>query len=149
MQGSGEKEDHHLWQIAELGSLTCIQKKIWLLSFIIRKKEDSELSGKVIITRRGIPRSDVVEAAETTEGGNLRLTVEHALAHDTLLAEFASVVDTVQYAVEIQEELKWQNAGLPGDRRMEFRIGVDFEEVMGEREKIFGDAVNMVARGAG
>lgn len=65
---------------------------------------------------------------------------------DNLLAEFASVVDAVQCAVEIQKELKGRNAGLPEDRRMEFRIGVNLGDVMGEGKKIFGDAVNIVAR---
>ena len=41
------------------------------------------------------------------------------------MAEFASVVDAVRCAVEIQEELKDRNKELPEDRRMEFRIGVN------------------------
>ena len=44
-------------------------------------------------------------------------------AGDSVLAEFASAVDAVQCAVEIQQELKGKNAELPPDRRMEFRIG--------------------------
>jgi class 3 adenylate cyclase len=44
---------------------------------------------------------------------------------DNLLAEFASVVDAVECAVKIQKELKTKNAGLPENRRMEFRIGVN------------------------
>jgi adenylate cyclase len=44
---------------------------------------------------------------------------------DNLLAEFASVVDTVQYAVEIQLELARRNEELPAEPRMEFRIGVN------------------------
>ncbi len=44
---------------------------------------------------------------------------------DNLLAEFSSVVDAVQCAVEVQKELRERNAGLPEDRRMEFRIGVN------------------------
>jgi len=43
---------------------------------------------------------------------------------DNVLAEFASVADAVECAVEIQKELKNRNAELPGNRRMEFRIGV-------------------------
>jgi len=42
---------------------------------------------------------------------------------DNVLAEFASVVDAVRCAVEIQKELKTRNAELPEKRRMEFRIG--------------------------
>jgi adenylate cyclase len=44
---------------------------------------------------------------------------------DNILAEFASVVDAVRSAVEIQEELKARNAELPENRRMEFRIGIN------------------------
>jgi adenylate cyclase len=65
---------------------------------------------------------------------------------DNLLAEFTSVVDAVQCAVEIQKELRERNAGLPEDRRMEFRIGVNLGDVMGEGEEIFGEGVNIVAR---
>ena len=65
---------------------------------------------------------------------------------DNLLAEFSSVVDAVQCAVEIQKELKERNAGVPEDRRMEFRIGVNLGDVVEEGEKIFGDGVNIVAR---
>jgi adenylate cyclase len=43
---------------------------------------------------------------------------------DNVLAEFASVADAVECAVEIQKELKNRNAELPENRRMEFRIGV-------------------------
>ena len=65
---------------------------------------------------------------------------------DNLLAEFASVVDAVQCAVEIQKELKVRNADLPESRRMEFRIGVNLGDVVEEKDKIFGDGVNIAAR---
>ncbi|NWF55775.1 MAG: adenylate/guanylate cyclase domain-containing protein [Syntrophaceae bacterium] len=65
---------------------------------------------------------------------------------DNLVAEFSSVVNAAQGAVEIQKELKGRNAGLPEDRRMEFRIGVNLGDVVEEGEKIFGDGVNIVAR---
>lgn len=65
---------------------------------------------------------------------------------DNLLAEFASVVDAVQCAVEIQKELKTRNAGLPENRRMEFRIGVNLGDVVEEKDRIFGDGVNIAAR---
>lgn len=44
---------------------------------------------------------------------------------DNLLAEFASAVDAVQYAVEMQQELRVRNAELPPHRKMEFRIGIN------------------------
>src|SRR4030042_388838 len=46
-------------------------------------------------------------------------------AGDSMLAEFASVVDAVRCAVEVQKELKTRNAELPENRKMEFRIGVN------------------------
>jgi hypothetical protein len=65
---------------------------------------------------------------------------------DNVLAEFASVVDAVRSAVEIQEELKIRNAELPEDRRMEFRIGINLGDVIQEGERIYGDGVNVAAR---
>jgi adenylate cyclase len=65
---------------------------------------------------------------------------------DNLLAEFASVVDAVQCAVEIQKELKTRNAELPENRRMEFRIGVNLGDVVEDGEQILGDGVNIAAR---
>ncbi|HJY80672.1 MAG TPA: adenylate/guanylate cyclase domain-containing protein [Candidatus Binatia bacterium] len=65
---------------------------------------------------------------------------------DNLLAEFASVVDAVQGAVEIQQALKARNADLPVSRRMEFRIGINLGDVIVEGERIYGDGVNIAAR---
>ncbi len=65
---------------------------------------------------------------------------------DNLLAEFASVVDAVQCAAEIQQGLKLRNADLPLDRRMEFRIGINLGDVIVEGERIYGDGVNIAAR---
>ncbi len=65
---------------------------------------------------------------------------------DNLLAEFASVVDAVQCAVEVQQVLKLKNAELPEDRRMQFRIGINLGDVIEEGERIYGDGVNIAAR---
>jgi adenylate cyclase len=67
-------------------------------------------------------------------------------AGDSVLAEFASVVNAVQCAVEIQVTLKSENATIPPDRRMEFRIGVNLGDVMVDGEQIYGDGVNVAAR---
>jgi len=67
-------------------------------------------------------------------------------AGDSVLAEFASVVDAVRCAVETQEELKDKNKELPEDRRMEFRIGVNLGDVVEEGDNILGDGVNIAAR---
>ncbi len=65
---------------------------------------------------------------------------------DNILAEFVSVVDAVQSAVEIQEVIRAKNAELPEDRKMEFRIGVNLGDVIQEGERIYGDGVNIAAR---
>jgi TolB-like protein/class 3 adenylate cyclase len=65
---------------------------------------------------------------------------------DNVLAEFGSVVDAVQCAVEIQKELKTRNAELPENRRMEFRIGVNLGDVIEDADQILGDGVNIAAR---
>src|SRR5713226_3324330 len=67
-------------------------------------------------------------------------------AGDSVLAEFASVVNAVQCAVDIQTTLKAENANLPPERRMEFRIGVNSGDVMVDGEQIYGDGVNVAAR---
>ena len=65
---------------------------------------------------------------------------------DNVLAEFVSVVDAVQCAVEIQQVLRAKNAVLPENRRMEFRIGINLGDVIEEGEQIYGDGVNIAAR---
>jgi adenylate cyclase len=65
---------------------------------------------------------------------------------DNILAEFASVIDAVTSAAEIQDELRIRNAELPEDRKMEFRIGVNLGDVIHEEERIYGDGVNVAAR---
>ena len=65
---------------------------------------------------------------------------------DNVLAEFGSVVDAVECAVEIQKELKKRNAELPENRKMEFRIGVNLGDVIEDGEQILGDGVNIAAR---
>jgi adenylate cyclase len=67
-------------------------------------------------------------------------------AGDSVLAEFASAVDAVQCAVEIQQALKAQNTDLPPERKMEFRIGINVGDVVVEGEQIYGDGVNVAAR---
>jgi adenylate cyclase len=65
---------------------------------------------------------------------------------DNILAEFASVVDAVQCAVEIQKVLKVKNDQLDQDRRMEFRIGLNLGDVIEDEGRIYGDGVNIAAR---
>src|SRR5262245_58311459 len=65
---------------------------------------------------------------------------------DNLLAEFGIVVDAVQCAVEIQQELKAKNTDLPDQRQMEFRIGINLGDVIVEDGRLYGDGVNIAAR---
>jgi adenylate cyclase len=65
---------------------------------------------------------------------------------DNILAEFASVVDATECAVQVQQELKNRNAELPNDSRMEFRIGINLGDVIEDGERIYGDGVNIAAR---
>lgn len=65
---------------------------------------------------------------------------------DNVLAEFFSVVDAVQCAVEIQRILRAKNEELTENRRMQFRIGVNLGDVIEEGDHIYGDGVNIAAR---
>ncbi|MGR9089644.1 MAG: adenylate/guanylate cyclase domain-containing protein, partial [Gammaproteobacteria bacterium] len=65
---------------------------------------------------------------------------------DNLLAEFASVVDAVRCAVEIQETLLTQNTGQEPTRRMFFRMGINVGDVVIEDGRLYGDGVNIAAR---
>jgi adenylate cyclase len=69
-----------------------------------------------------------------------------AVHGDNLLAEFASVADAVQCALEIQNELKARNEELPEESRMPFRIGINLGDVIEEEGNIYGDGVNVATR---
>src|SRR5947209_3020441 len=65
---------------------------------------------------------------------------------DGMLVEFPSVVNAVACATEVQRGMRDRNADVPGDRRIQFRIGVNLGDVIIEGEDIFGDGVNVAAR---
>ena len=65
---------------------------------------------------------------------------------DNVLAQFASAIDAVACAVDIQRALAERNATLAVDRRLEFRIGVNAGRILVEGTRIYGDAVNIAAR---
>src|SRR5450432_3500969 len=65
---------------------------------------------------------------------------------DGMLVEFASVVDAVRCAVEIQNGMAERNIGIAQDQRIEFRIGINLGDVIVEGDDIFGDGVNVAAR---
>jgi TolB-like protein/class 3 adenylate cyclase/Flp pilus assembly protein TadD len=65
---------------------------------------------------------------------------------DGLLIEFASVVDAVCYAVDVQRAMAERNAAMPEEKRIEFRIGIHQGDIIAEDGDIFGDGVNLAAR---
>jgi TolB-like protein/class 3 adenylate cyclase/cytochrome c-type biogenesis protein CcmH/NrfG len=67
-------------------------------------------------------------------------------AGDSVLADFPSVVEALNAAVEIQKEFAERNAELPAERRLRFRIGINLGDVIVDGEDIFGDGVNVAAR---
>ncbi len=68
------------------------------------------------------------------------------LMGDGALVEFASVVDAVQCAVDIQRAMAERNAGVPEERRIVLRIGINLGDIIVEGDDIYGDGVNVAAR---
>ena len=67
-------------------------------------------------------------------------------AGDSVLAEFTSVTDAMECALEVQRAMAKENAKAPDDQRMWFRIGIHVGDVLARGGEIFGDAVNIAAR---
>jgi adenylate cyclase len=65
---------------------------------------------------------------------------------DGALVEFASAVDAIRCAVEIQRTMADRNIAIPEDRRIEFRIGINVGDIIIDEGDIFGDGVNIAAR---
>ncbi|MGH7090555.1 MAG: adenylate/guanylate cyclase domain-containing protein [Stellaceae bacterium] len=65
---------------------------------------------------------------------------------DGLIIEFASVVDALRCAVEVQQAMQPRNAGLGPEQRIEFRVGLHVGDVVVEGDDLLGDAVNIAAR---
>ncbi|MGI9520908.1 MAG: adenylate/guanylate cyclase domain-containing protein [Hyphomicrobiaceae bacterium] len=68
------------------------------------------------------------------------------LMGDGVLMEFASVVDAVAFAVEIQFAMQQRNADIPEERRITYRIGINLGDIIVEGDDIYGDGVNITAR---
>lgn len=86
---------------------------------------------------------------------NRALFVERAAVHggrvinapgDSILSEFASVIGSLECAIELQRELDQRNAALPASRQMLFRMGVNLGDVLVDDAGIYGDGVNVAAR---
>jgi TolB-like protein/class 3 adenylate cyclase/Flp pilus assembly protein TadD len=65
---------------------------------------------------------------------------------DGMLVEFPSVVDAVRCAAELQRAMIHREAGIPADRRIRFRVGINLGDVIVDGDDIFGDGVNVAAR---
>jgi len=98
--------------------------------------EDEAATVKTIATYRGIMSSIIEQHSGRVVDS----------PGDNVLAEFSSVVDAVQCAVEMQNEFQDRNAKLAENRRMEFRIGINLGDVIEEEDRIYGDGVNIAAR---
>jgi adenylate cyclase len=83
----------------------------------------------------------VCDALVTRHGGRIVKTTG-----DGVLLEFPSVVDAVECAVAVQAAMAERNHGVPLDRRMQFRIGINLGDILIEGEDILGDGVNVAAR---
>ena len=86
-------------------------------------------------------RSEVIDPKIAGYHGRLVKTTG-----DGLLVEFASVVDALRCAVEMQTALAKSNDRMPPDRRIAFRIGINVGDIVVEDGDIFGDGVNVAAR---
>jgi adenylate cyclase len=86
-------------------------------------------------------RRSVIDQLIETHGGRI-----FGSAGDSMIAEFPSSVEAARCAVAIQDRLRQLNAALPDERRMMFRIGVSFGDIMHEGGGVFGDGVNVAAR---
>ncbi len=91
--------------------------------------------------RFNAPLHELIEPAIASRLGRIVKTTG-----DALLVEFASVVDGVQCAVEIQKGMAERDTDVPDDQRIEFRIGVNLGDVIIEGDEIHGDGVNVAAR---
>ncbi|MGB5705817.1 MAG: adenylate/guanylate cyclase domain-containing protein, partial [Arenicellales bacterium] len=67
-------------------------------------------------------------------------------AGDAVLSRFDAVVDALSAAVAIQNILSQKNKGLPDERKVQFRIGINLGDVIEDRNDIYGDGVNVAAR---
>ncbi len=86
-------------------------------------------------------RSEIIDPKVAEHNGRIV-----KLMGDGMLAEFASVVDAVRAAIEAQRSITAHNAGLPEDKRIEFRVGINLGDVVIDGDDIQGDGVNVAAR---
>ncbi len=88
-----------------------------------------------------VHRKELIEPKAVQYGGR---TVK--LMGDGALMEFASVVDAVTFAVEVQVAMRERNAGVPEDRQITYRVGINVGDIIVEGEDIYGDGLKIAAR---
>jgi adenylate cyclase len=86
-------------------------------------------------------RTGIMEPRTAKYGGRVV-----KLMGDGMLMEFSSVVDSVNFAVDVQRAIAEHNTKVPEDRRIEFRIGINIGDVLVDGTDIYGDGVNVAAR---
>lgn len=86
-------------------------------------------------------RAEIIDPGISAHNGRIV-----KLMGDGALVEFASVVDAVACAAEIQDAMAARNSGLPEHRRIAFRIGINIGDVIADGEDIYGEGVNLAAR---
>ncbi len=86
-------------------------------------------------------RRELIDATIAKHSGRIVKTTG-----DGMLVEFASVVDAVSCAVSVQRNMIRRNAGIPADRQIVFRIGINVGDIIIDGDDIFGDGVNIAAR---
>jgi len=93
------------------------------------------------IARQKALRNELIDPKIAEHGGRIVKTTG-----DGMLVEFASVVDAVRCAVEVQQAMAHREADEPDDRRICYRIGINLGDIVIEDDDVFGDGVNVAAR---
>jgi adenylate cyclase len=95
-----------------------------------------------ILARLRTLRSDLIDPTIAVHRGRVVKRTG-----DGAIVEFRSVVDAVRCAIEVQDSMAERNAGLPEDRRIDFRVGIHLGDVVEEQDgDLMGDGVNVAAR---
>jgi adenylate cyclase len=93
------------------------------------------------IARQKLHRQELIDPKFAEHQGRIVKTTG-----DGLLVEFASAVDAVQCAVEVQKAMEKREADVPEDRRIRYRVGINLGDVVIDGDDILGDGVNVAAR---
>jgi adenylate cyclase len=93
------------------------------------------------LERLKTPRSELIDPNIAKHNGRIVKTTG-----DGLLVEFASVVDAVRFAAEVQQVMPERNAGVPAHNRIELRIGINLGDVIADGDDLYGDGINRSRR---